>query len=147
MVALLFSGACSVQDTDKTSELVLDKLRQMGARLHVDENLPNKPLAIDLKSSKNADQILAVLKDLARTREIRALDLELSSVTGEGMRVLASLDKLERLTLAHTGIDDGDLQPISQLVTLKLLRLNGTRITDEGISPDYSLSCQNRTDS
>lgn len=77
----------------------------------------------------------AILADVAAIADARAIDLSGSrAVSDAGIRLLASLEKLEHLDLSGTGVTDAGLAAIARMPRLRTLILRGTRVTDAGAS-------------
>jgi len=70
-----------------------------------------------------------------RDRRGRVTSLEVygTRLTDEGLRSLARLTRLERLSLRETGIGDEALEHLAGLGTLRVLDLGGNQITDAGL--------------
>lgn len=77
----------------------------------------------------------AILRDIARIADVRALDLSGSpAITDEGVLQLAGLARLEHLDLSGTAVTDRALAALAQLPALSTLLLRGTRVSDAGMS-------------
>jgi hypothetical protein len=70
---------------------------------------------------------------LARFRNLRALWLNRTAVTGSGLGQLRRL-QLDELYLGRTAIRDRDLARLRQLAALESLELRSTRVTDAGLT-------------
>ncbi len=74
-----------------------------------------------------------ILRDIARIDGIVGLHLNGSrNVTDDGLRMLAGMSRLKRLSLGGTSITDRGLDVLRQLPALENLSLAGTAITDGG---------------
>lgn len=85
------------------------------------------------------DEALGAISQL---RRLRLLDLGSNSIKGEGIRFLASLPLLERLSVANSNVNDNVVGELFSMETLRVLDLSGTPITGKcmsAISPDSNL--------
>jgi internalin A len=77
----------------------------------------------------------AGLGGLVRLAKLRSLDLSRTQVSGKGIRELAALGNLERLTLWQAGnIRDDVAASLAAIRNLKVLDLSATKITDATLS-------------
>ena len=75
------------------------------------------------------------LKALAGLTDLRVLYLGHSAITPDGLRVLSSLDKVERLGLQGCRrIDDSALSVLAGWKSLKYLDVQETEVTDKGLA-------------
>lgn len=88
-----------------------------------------KIVAVDLRSSWVADSDLA---DLARMADLKRLDLSLTRVSDQGLRLLRTAPGIVDLNLYYAELitDDG-LSAVRGWKHLKRLNLRGTKITDK----------------
>ncbi len=77
------------------------------------------------------DGDLAALQGLTHLRD---LNLDHSEVSDEGMKVLAGLDSLVKLSLTNTQVTDAGLAELRPLTGLEFLRLDRLPITDAGLA-------------
>lgn len=96
------------------------------------------PLTIGLASTPISDAGLEWLSDTSwRTRlqycSSFSLDVAATRITNRFLTLLKNL-KVEKLSLAHTGVTDEGMVHVKHISDLKDLDLTGTQITDEGLS-------------
>lgn len=77
------------------------------------------------------DEQLAMLKPVLPA--MSSLDLSHTSVTDEGVRLLAGATNLKSLRLAGTSLSDVSLETLSGLRNLESLNLYGTQVTGQGV--------------
>jgi hypothetical protein len=67
-------------------------------------------------------------------RELRVLKLGYSSISADGLRILGSLGKVEKLGLeACLGIDDRAAAELAKWTSLKQLDLQETKVSPQGL--------------
>jgi Leucine-rich repeat (LRR) protein len=76
----------------------------------------------------------ASLQHLAGLEELRILPLQDSQVTGDGLKYLRTLKKLDRLLLIGLPVTDASLKELNELKQLTFLNLGFTKITTEGVA-------------
>jgi hypothetical protein len=69
---------------------------------------------------------------LASKPDTVVLQMANADVTDETLQYLQPLDLLQELDLNDTLVTDGGLARLAQLTRLRVLRIRGTRVTDEG---------------
>jgi hypothetical protein len=80
-------------------------------------------------------QTLDGLEKLAGLQKLERLDLSRTPVSATGLRALAGLGKLRELRLALAkNIDDAAIPILIEIKALRVVMLEGTRITAEGIA-------------
>jgi hypothetical protein len=72
------------------------------------------------------------LRSLSRLRALQELDLAHTRVHGRALGALAVLGDLRRLDLSHTRVDDRAVEDLTALPRLEELVLRGTRVTPRG---------------
>jgi len=87
-------------------------------------------------NSKITDLFLSSLSALA---ELRTLDLSGTAVTGDGLRHLKNLSKLEHLALCETRLTTDAFRTLGELAALVSVRVDGTPINDETLQHLTSL--------
>ncbi len=76
----------------------------------------------------------AALRAMAELRELRVLKLGYSAITAQGLRILSSLEKVEKLGLEGCRrINDGAVGELAAWKNLKYLDLQDTEVTDQGL--------------
>jgi hypothetical protein len=88
-------------------EGAVDMVKQLGGKVEIDANLPNKPVV--------------------------TVDLRDTAVTDADLERLQALPHLQILALDGTGISDAGLESLKQCSRLERLFLRNTRATPEGI--------------
>jgi len=86
--------------------------------------------------SKITDLFLSSVSALA---QLRALDLSGTAVTGEGLRHLKDLGKLDHLYLCETRLTPDAYRTLGELTALECVRVDGTPINDETLQHLKSL--------
>lgn len=121
------AGACD-SDLDRLTDYV--QLRALRVPRHLSQLTRLQSLKLTSRGFTDA-----VIPQLQLMTELRDLDLSHSSVTDEGLKLLAGqpgLRTLSDLSLQGCAISNGGLQHLSSL-PLRTLHLGQTRITDEVI--------------
>ena len=90
----------------------------------------NAPVEIELAQSKVTDK---GLEELARTANVRVLNLSELRITDVGLRRLAGLGDLQELNLSGTDVADVGLRELAGLKKLQHIQLFGTRVTEQGV--------------
>jgi hypothetical protein len=90
-----------------------------------------KVVDVDLAGAKDAPGGFAAALELT---DLRGLDLTGTDVTGESLRKIKALTRLEKLSLADLAVADGDLAPLADRKSLRVLDLSGTQIDDAGLA-------------
>jgi|GEM_PF-6637861 len=85
---------------------------------------------LDMFGINLQDRDLSVLEYFPN---LESLNLEMSSVTGDGMKYLASSLKIHELILTNTEVDDAGLSRLALHVKLARLDLDGTHVSDAGL--------------
>ena len=75
----------------------------------------------------------AVLKEVAKCKQLKLLNFNAGQITAEGLKELAKLQKLETLGLSDTGVTDAGLKEVAKCTQLTFLNLLHTKITDAGL--------------
>lgn len=76
----------------------------------------------------------AELKHLANLKSLRAIDLsDCNRVSTAGLRSLANCPKLQFLKVWGPSIDNSSMEVVATMKALKVLGMNDSRVTDEGI--------------
>ncbi|MGE5294792.1 MAG: M56 family metallopeptidase, partial [Solirubrobacterales bacterium] len=112
-------------------------------RLDVDDNAlragspfaalqPDDIQMLDLSMCKDSDD--SVLTDIARLRGLKALDLTVTTVTGDGLDHLREIPDLRWLSLASTPLNDEGAAHLASLGSLEYLNLRYTKITDAAMA-------------
>jgi Leucine-rich repeat (LRR) protein/tRNA A-37 threonylcarbamoyl transferase component Bud32 len=77
---------------------------------------------------------LSALKSLSELRELDLGCPTLTDLFAVDLGNLVALKRLERLSLAGSGIGDDGLKQLTTLTTLKELDLTGTKVTEQGVA-------------
>ena len=77
----------------------------------------------------------AAFKQIIQFKNLKSLSFtDCQQISGEGLAELRDLNRLTKLAIDKCNqIEDGDLPPIAEIRSLTVLKLSGTRITDEGM--------------
>lgn len=86
---------------------------------------------VSFEGTSIRDDELKTLREL--DGKLRLLELKDTSVTDNGLRLVAGMTRLEALGLSGTQITDEGLLLVSTFVNLQKLYLNDCRITDQGL--------------
>ena len=73
------------------------------------------------------------LKSLSHLKLLKRLYLAETSVTGQGLELLARCNQLEALNLSGTRVNDDDMTLISGFSNIRWLNVQGTSITDKSL--------------
>jgi hypothetical protein len=73
------------------------------------------------------------VKHLADLTELQKLSLEGTHVSDEGLKSLAKLSKLETLNLSDTKVTDEGMKELTKLPKLQTVMLYNTKVTDAGV--------------
>lgn len=106
---------CGTQITDDAVEVIVSQPRL---------NL------LDVRATFLSDEGIGRL--VAKLPHIRNLRLSETWITDAGVKHLLQLPDLQILDLRVTDISDASIETIRQMTSLKTVRLNGTRVTEEG---------------
>ena len=88
-------------------------------------------LHININSSKElTDEGLRFLENA----NVTSLSLYNTGITSKAMKSLGTLTKLETLMITNSPIEDESLKYLSELKLLRSLRLQGTKVTGEGMA-------------
>ena len=88
-------------------------------------------LSININSSKElTDEGLLFLENA----NVSSLSLYNTGITAKAMKPLGTLTSLETLMITNSPIDDESLKHLSNLKLLRSLRLQGTKVTGEGMA-------------
>jgi Leucine-rich repeat (LRR) protein len=71
---------------------------------------------------------------LTSLKNLKRLDVEDNSLSGQTLEAISRLHRLERLDLQKTGITDEELRWLEPLSQLRWLSLSGSQITDSGLA-------------
>ena len=125
----------SVTDKLITDTIVLKELRKI---LKKPEGVITKA---DLETVTELNLALAgieitdaILKDVAKCKQLKLLNCNAGQITAEGLREIAKLQKLETLGLSGTGVTDAGLKELAKLNQLRTLWLDGTKVTKADVA-------------
>jgi len=75
-----------------------------------------------------------MVRAIAELKDLRTLRLGYSNISGEGLRILSVLDKVEKLGLEScTGVDDSAAAELGKWKGLRYIDLQQTRVTPQGV--------------
>jgi Leucine-rich repeat (LRR) protein len=76
-----------------------------------------------------------VPRAISELKQLRVLKINYSEITADGLRILATLDQVEKLSLAGSShVDDWAMAQLAQWKRLKYLDVQGTKVTAQGVS-------------
>lgn len=76
-----------------------------------------------------------VPRAIAELKQLRVLRLSYSEINADGLRILAKLDQLQKLSLAGCShMDDRAMAELTQLKNLKYLDVQATAVTPQGVA-------------
>ena len=76
-----------------------------------------------------------VPRAISELKQLRVLKLSYSEITADGLRILAPLDQVEKLSLAGSShVDDRAMAELAQWKSLKYLDVQGTKVTPQGVA-------------
>jgi beta-lactamase regulating signal transducer with metallopeptidase domain/Leucine-rich repeat (LRR) protein len=118
---------------------VIAEIKELGGTVIFDENKPDRPvISVDFERApmgkKITDAVLASLEGLTQLRTLNLASPFNAEYTESGLKHLASLTKLQSLSLQGKKITDAGVKHLKGLSQLKSLRLMGCRITDAGLA-------------
>jgi Leucine-rich repeat (LRR) protein len=111
-------------------------LRMLPTLTHLDLS-GERPAPPDMGGRATARESLpeGSLRAIADLKELRVLKLGYSSITADGLRLLASLDKLEKLGLEGCRrVDDNAVAELANWKSLKYLDLQDTPATENAVN-------------
>jgi internalin A len=130
-ISAILSLACLSLSASADDDAVLKDLRERGAKTSLYDKTTHTPvvdLYLNKKTFGDAD-----LARLGQFKSLRTLNLQGSSVTDDGLKVLANLPALESLDLYLTGVSPAGLKHVASIKTLHTLGYNVDQITDESL--------------
>jgi hypothetical protein len=80
------------------------------------------------------------VRELARSRSLRDVQLNRTQVTDAGIASLAAINELRRLVFWGSGLTDKGLKDVARLKNLKYLEITDAPITREGLKELYALT-------
>lgn len=111
-------------------ERAIETLASLGAELLI--ATPGHLRSIYLGGAKVND---AVIKAVARFKELIWLDLSRTSVTNESLSLLRGLTRLSVLNLSETDVDDEGIELLPDLLpALTWIRVDGTKVTNAAVT-------------
>jgi Leucine-rich repeat (LRR) protein len=76
-----------------------------------------------------------VPRAISELKQLRVLKLSYSEITADGLRILATLDQVEKLSLTGSShVDDRTMAELAKWKSLKYLDVQGTKVTLEGVA-------------
>ena len=76
----------------------------------------------------------SMVRAMAELKDLRTLRLGYSSISGDGLKILSALEKVEKLGLeACARIDDSAAAELANWKGLKYVDLQETRVTAQGV--------------
>ncbi|HEX7376171.1 MAG TPA: hypothetical protein VF278_03620, partial [Pirellulales bacterium] len=110
-------------------ERAIETLASLGAELFI--ATPGHLRSINLGGAKVND---AVIKAVARFKELTWLDLSRTSVTNENLSLLRGLERLQFLNLSETAVDDEGIKSLPEMLpALAWVSVDGTKVRNAAI--------------
>jgi Leucine-rich repeat (LRR) protein len=76
-----------------------------------------------------------VPRAISELKQLRVLKLSYSEINAEGLRILDTLDQVEKLSLTGSShVDDRSMAELAKWKSLKYLDVQGTKVTSEGVA-------------
>ena len=119
----------------RLSNSSLEVLRMLPTLTHLDLS-GARPVPPDMpgRASTGPGIPETSLRAMAELKELRVLKLGYSSITAQGLRILSSLEKVEKLGLEGCRrINDGAVAELAAWKSLKYLDLQDTEVTAQGL--------------
>jgi Leucine-rich repeat (LRR) protein len=91
----------------------------------------NQLTSLNLGNNRNITD--AALERIKGMKNLRTLNIGLTSITDEGLKNLRGLSNLTTLSVMRTTVSDNGLADLACLRKLESLNLRETRVTEEGI--------------
>ncbi len=110
---------------DLADDLPAFRLRRWQEGLIASLPVPATPFALDLHSARVTD---AKLKELAKMKSLRSLNLDHTHVSDAGIAELTGLEDLRSLHLQLTDITDAGLKELAKIKSLRWVNLNSVRV-------------------
>jgi internalin A len=118
----------------KVGDNALEVLRLMTTLESLDLSGP-RPGAGGKREKGGTPLAEAVPQAISALKELRVLKLAHSRITADGLRILSSLDRVEKLGLAGCGlVDDRALAELARWKSLKYLDVQATKVTPQGVA-------------
>ena len=131
-----------VENTDSTKaspeKLITDPVVEKAIRRQLSTQQPEGELTMahleKVKWFNHANEINDEgLRDVAKLTQLERLSLYRTKITDKGLKELADLTHLKRLDLGKTKITDAGLKEVVKFAQLEQLQLDNTSITDAGL--------------
>jgi len=118
----------------KLSDNALEVLRLLTTLQYLDLGGPHSG-AKGLRDTGGAPLPDAVPRAIASLQQLRVLKLAYSRIGADGLRILSSLDQVEKLALEGCGlVDDQALAELAHWKSLKYLDVQATKVTPQGVA-------------
>jgi eukaryotic-like serine/threonine-protein kinase len=118
----------------KLSDSALEVLRLLTTLQSLDLSGPI-PGPKGLRDPGGAPLPESVPRAISSLKDLRVLKLAYSRIGADGLRILSSLDKVEKLALAGCGlVDDRALEELARWKSLKYLDVQATKVTPQGVA-------------
>jgi hypothetical protein len=76
-----------------------------------------------------------VPRAISELKQLRVLKINYSEITADGLRILNTLDQVEKLSLTGSShVDDRAMEQLAQWKSLKYLDVQGTKVTGQGVA-------------
>ena len=119
------------QASAPADDAVLKDLRERGAKTSLFDKSTEMPVVeLYLNKKTFGDADLARLRGF---KSLKSLNLQGSSVTDDGLKVLTDLPALESLDLYLTGVTPAGLKHVANIKTLHTLGYSVDQITDDSL--------------
>lgn len=132
LCSLLLAIGCKAAPEDQALELVA----AYGGQVRTDS--AGHIVSVDLSNTPAGDDVIAALAVFPTIQSLNCSNA--GRITGHGFAAWSPASQIESLYLVGTAVDDGGLQHVARLGSLKTLQLGQTKITDAGLSAVDHLS-------
>jgi len=118
----------------KLNQSALEVLRLLPTLEYLDLGGPH-PGSGGYRAKPGTPMPEAVPRAISELKQLRVLKLSYSEITADGLRVLSTLDRVEKLSVAGSPhVDDEAMAELAKWKSLKYLDVQGTKVTPQGVA-------------
>jgi len=118
----------------KLNQSALEVLRLLPTLEYLDLGGPH-PGSGGYRAKPGTPMPEEVPRALSELKRLRVLKLSYSEITDDGLRTLAALDQVEKLSLTGSShVDDRAMSELAKWKSLKYLDVQGTKVTPQGVA-------------